>query len=149
MAKKTTVKNVRNANIPEKLRRQSHAPAPTSPGTMSRVWETVKKLWIQRSKPTSLRVSKELGIDLEKACDATKNLSDEGYLYVDKKLRRSSADPYQKRQIIFCKKQLKPNALRMDSEYARQEKLKTEPWNLHFQTSRRELTTQTDDYGVG
>ena len=123
MAKKTTVKNVRNANIPEKLRKTTHQAAPTSPGTMSRVWQTVKKLWVaakgrggrsQYSQVTSIRVSKELDIDLEKVCDATKNLSDEGYLALNARGPRSSGT-YKPTKLLFCRQKIKP--IDLDATY--------------------------------
>ena len=120
MAKKTTVKNVRNANIPEKLRKTIHQAAPTSPGTMSRVWQTVKKLSVAakgrggRSRPASIRVSKELGIDLEKICDATKNLSDEGYLALNARGPRSSGT-YKPTKLLFCRQKIKP--IDLDATY--------------------------------
>ena len=118
MTKKTTVRDVRDANIPEKLRKKVHNAAPTSPGTMSKVWETVKKMWLTSEKcsgvqkfhmrPTSQKVSKELDIDLEKACDATKNLADKGYL--------SFQHGKKKKRALYCLQKMKPNDLKAKYE---------------------------------
>ena len=118
MVKKTTVRDVREANIPEKLRKKIHNAAPTSPDTMSKVWETVKKMWLASEKapglqkvhmrPTSQKVSKELGIDLEKACDATKNLADKGYL--------TFRHPKKQKRALYCYQRIKPKDLKAKYE---------------------------------
>ena len=125
MVKKTTVKDVRDATIPEKLRKRTHVAAPTSPGTMSKVWETVKKLWLKSEKkkgvekyhqrPTSLNISKEADIDLEKACDATKNLAKEGYLTINPR--------WGKKHALFPKQKIKPVDLeaKYEAKNAREE----------------------------
>ena len=117
--KKSKKKNGKKDNGPRpKLRKKVHNAAPTSPDTMSKVWETVKKMWLASEKapglqkvhmrPTSQKVSKELGIDLEKACDATKNLADKGYL--------TFRHPYKQKRALYCKQRIIPKDLKAKYE---------------------------------
>ena len=128
MAKKTTLNDT---YPPEKLRRKSwefagDREAP-SPGTKRKVWEAVKKLWKaserpgrgRRSRPTTLKVSQELDMDLEDACDAVLILSEEGYLDFNTKLRRRPNEPYKRSRPFFYNQQLIPKTNWMNSRYVK------------------------------